>query len=180
MANGYGGTTTADIAARARVSLDTVYAAVGRKPAVLRELVEMSISGSDEAVPAEQRDYVLQVRAAPTAVMKIAIYARAITRIHQRMAPVFLAFRDAAATDQDCAALWGEISQRRATNMRSLAADLRGTGDLRADLTDEQVADIIWSMNAAEYWDLLTRERGWTPEQFEAWVADAWARLLLA
>lgn len=177
---GYSGTTTGDIAARAQVSLDTVYAAVGRKPALLRELVETSISGNDLAVPAEQRDYVVRIRAAPTAVAKIALYAGAITAIQQRMAPVFVALRDAAASDRDCAALWAEISQRRATNMRSFAADLRSTGELRADLTDQEVADIIWSMNAAEYWDLLVRQRGWTPGRFETWIADAWRRLLLA
>ena len=34
-------------------------------------------------------------------------------------------------------------------------------------------------MNAAEYWDLLVRERGWTPAQFQNWLTDAWTRLLL-
>lgn len=179
VSNGYSATTVADIAARANVSLDTVYATVGRKPALLRELVETAISGTEQAVPADQRDYVNQVRAARTATAKISIYAQAITAIHQRMAPVFLALRDAAATDPDCADLWTEIATRRATNMRAFAADLRTTGQLRDDLTNDQVADIIWSMNAAEYWHLLVHERGWTPEQFRDWLTDAWTRLLL-
>jgi AcrR family transcriptional regulator len=179
VSNGYSATTIAEIAERARVSLDTIYATVGRKPALLRELVESAISGTDQAVPAAQRDYVKRVAAAATAVQKITIYAHAITAIQQRMAPVFLALRDAAANDGDCAALWGEIARRRASNMRVLAADLRSTGELREDLSDDQVADIIWSMNAAEYWDLLVRGRGWTPEAFANWLVDAWTRLLL-
>lgn len=180
VSRGYAATTVAEIAQRAGVSLDTVYAAVGRKPALLRELVETAISGVDEAVPAEQRDYVARVRAAATAHDKITIYADAITEIQQRMAPVFMALRHAAATDPDCAALWTEISQRRAANMRLFAADLRSTGELRTDLCDQQVADIIWSMNAAEYWVLLVHERRWTPEQFADWLTDAWTRLLLS
>ena len=64
--------------------------------------------------------------------------------------------------------------------MRRFAADLRSTGEVRADLSDEQVADIVWSMNAAEYWVLLVHERSWTPEQFADWLIDAWSRLLLA
>jgi hypothetical protein len=95
------------------------------------------------------------------------------------MAPVFLALRDAASTDPDCAALWSEIAQRRAANMLRFAADLRSTGELRDDLPDEQIADIIWSMNAAEYWVLLVNERGWTPDAFAGWLIDAWTRLLL-
>ena len=177
--NGYSATTIAEIAQRASVSPDTIYAAVGRKPALLRELVETAISGTEQAVPAEQRDYVQRIGAATGAIDKITIYAHAITAIQQRMAPVFLALRDAAATDTDCAALWSEIARRRATNMRAFAADLRSTGAVRADLSDDQVADIIWSMNAAEYWDLLVRERSWTPEQFTNWLIDAWTRLLL-
>jgi AcrR family transcriptional regulator len=180
VSNGYTATTVAEIAERARVSADTVYATVGRKPALLRELVETAISGSEQAVPAEQRDYVARIRAAISAREKITIYAQAITGIQQRMAPVFLALRDAASTDQECASLWAEIATRRATNMRTFAADLRTTGELRTDLSDNQVADIIWSMNAAEYWVLLVRERAWTPAQFEAWLTDAWTRLLLA
>jgi AcrR family transcriptional regulator len=179
IAHGYTATTVADIAAHARVSLDTVYATVGRKPALLRELVETALSGTEQAVPAEQRDYVTHMRAAATAREALTIYAHAIAGIQQRLAPVFLALRDAAGTDPDCAALWAEIAQRRATNMRKLAASLRGTRELRDDLTDDQVADIIWSMNGAEYWDLLVHQRAWTPDQFADWLTDAWTRLLL-
>ena len=35
-------------------------------------------------------------------------------------------------------------------------------------------------MNSAEYWDLLVRERSWTPDEFARWLTDAWTRLLLA
>src|SRR5664279_2427149 len=180
VSNGYSATTIADIAERAQVSLDTIYATVGRKPALLRELVETAISGTDQAIPADQRDYVRRISAAPTAVDKITIYAHAITGIQQRMAPVFLALRDAATTDRECASLWAEIAERRATNMRTFAAELRATGELRGDLSDDQVADIIWSMNAAEYWVLLVRERSWSPDQFAQWLTDAWTRVLLA
>jgi hypothetical protein len=63
--------------------------------------------------------------------------------------------------------------------MHAFAAELRATGELRDDRTDDQIADIIWSTNAPEYWDLLVRERGWTPEQFTTHLADTWIRLLL-
>ena len=177
--NGYTATTVTEIAQRAGVSVDTVYATVGRKPALLRELVETAISGTEQAVPADQRDYVARMRAADSAQDMITIYAHAITAIQQRLAPVFLALRDAAGTDPDCAALWTEIAERRAANMRRLAADLRTKGGLRSDLSDDRVADIIWSMNSSEYWVLLVRERSWTADQFADWLVDAWSRLLL-
>jgi AcrR family transcriptional regulator len=176
---GYTRTTIAEIATRAGVAADTVYATVGRKPMLLRELVETAISGSAHAVPAEQRDYVRELQAAATARDKLTIYANAIAHIQERLGPVFLVVRDAAGTDPECAALWSGIADRRAANMRNLAAELRATGEIREDLTDQQVADVIWSMNATEYWDLLVRQRGWESDAFARWLADAWTRLLL-
>jgi hypothetical protein len=64
--------------------------------------------------------------------------------------------------------------------MRDFAADLRATGELRNDLDDSAVADVIWSMNGTECWMLLVGRRGWPPERFRDWIADAWRRLLLA
>jgi AcrR family transcriptional regulator len=177
---GYAATSIAAIAARAGVAVDTVYAAGGRKPALLRELVETSLSGTDQTVPAVQRDYVIRMRAARSAREKLEIYAAAVSAIGVRMAPIHRALAEAAVTDGDCAALRAEIDARRATNMRLLAADLRTTGELRPDLTDEEVADIVWSMNAAEYRALLVGERGWSAERFGAWLFDAWTRLLIA
>lgn len=178
--HGYAATTVADIARRARVAVDTVYAAVGRKPALLREVLETAISGSDQAVPAEQRDYVARVRAAKSAQEKIETYVAALVEIQPRLAPVYLALRDAAATDPDSAATWREISERRARNMRAFAADLRATGELRTDLSDDDIADIVWSMNGPEYWTLLVSDRGWSPGQFGNHLTDAWQRLFLA
>ncbi|MEU4317531.1 helix-turn-helix domain-containing protein [Nocardia fluminea] len=176
---GYAATTVAEIATQAGVSVDTVYASIGRKPVLLRELVETALSGTDHAIPARQREYVRAIREANGAEGKIAIYAEALVAIQQRLAPIFLTLREAATTDASCARVWAEISERRAVNMREFAADLRGTGQLRDDLSDDEVADIIWSMNATEYWVLLVGERQWTAERFRDWLADAWIRLLL-
>jgi len=176
---GYAATTIAEIARSAQVAVDTVYATVGRKPALLREVLETAISGTDQAVPASDRDYVARIRSADTAGEKLTLYANAIVQIQSRLAPVYLAIRDAAATDPDSAALWAEINGRRAANMRNLAADLRATGELRPDLSDDDVADIIWSMNGAEYWVLMVGDRGWSHQRFGEFLADAWARLLL-
>ena len=98
---GYRGTTIAAVAQRAGVSVATVYELVGRKPAILRELMEQAISGSDHAVAALDRDYVKAIAAEPGAANKLAIYAAAVTDIQQRMSPLFLALRDASSTDAD-------------------------------------------------------------------------------
>src|SRR5260370_36231705 len=75
---GYTATPMTAIAEQAGVALDTVYASAGRKPELARLLIETAISGSSQAVPAGDRDYVRAIQAAPDADTKIAIYASAM------------------------------------------------------------------------------------------------------
>jgi AcrR family transcriptional regulator len=176
---GYRATTIAAIAATAEVNLDTVYELVGRKPVLLRELIEQALSGTDHPVVAEQRDYVIAMRDEPDPAHKLVIYAQAVREIQVRMAPLFLALRDASATEPDAHQVWQNISNRRAANMRLLVRDLQDAGGLRADLSVEAAADIVWATNSSELYVMLTVERGWSADQYEHWLADSWCRLLL-
>lgn len=178
--HGYGAMTMERIAGEAGVALDTIYASVGRKPTLLKLLVEAALSGTDEAVPAEERDYVRRIRTAPRAAEKLGIYAHALRLIHPRLAPLVRALRDAAAAHPSLASLWREISERRRRNMELFAADLIATGDVRSDLDREEIADVLWTMSAPELYLLLVDERAWLPDRFERWLASAWKRLFLA
>jgi AcrR family transcriptional regulator len=176
---GYVAATMPAIAQAAGVALDTVYATVGKKPSLFRLLVEMAISGSDRAVPAEERDYVRAIRAEADAARKLRIYAAALRSIQPRLAPLIRVLQGAAPLDPELNALWQGISERRAKNMRLLANDLAVTGRLRTGLSVARAADIIWSMNSPEFYLLLVEQRGWSPKEFERWLANAWIRLLL-
>lgn len=175
---GYAGTAVGQVADRAGVSVDTVYTSVGRKPQLLLAVLDTVLAGGDEPVPAEERDYVRAIRAARTAEEKIAVYARTLGELLPRTAPLLEALREAAGTDPGCAAAWAQVNDRRAANMLLFARDLRGTGRLRADLSDQEVADIVWSTNAVEYAGLLT-SRGWDGPRIGALLEDLWTRLLL-
>ncbi|MEO6126653.1 MAG: TetR/AcrR family transcriptional regulator, partial [Ilumatobacteraceae bacterium] len=140
---GYRGTTIAEIAGRADVHVDTVYELVGRKPVLLKELIEQAISGTDRAVIAEERDYVKALQAEPHARNKLAMYARAVRAIQSRIAPLLVALRDAAETEPEARQVWLETSNRRAKNMRKFARDLHRTTELRADVSIEQAADVV-------------------------------------
>jgi AcrR family transcriptional regulator len=177
---GYRATTIAAIAAQAGVNADSVYELVGRKPVVLRELIEQAISGTDRAVPAEERDYVRAMQASHDPAEKLEIYARAMRRIHARMAPLHLALRDASATESEAQEVWGQVSERRAANMRRLVEDLKTTGQVRQDLSVCDAADVVWVTNSAEVYVMLTVERGWSPLRYERWLVDSWCRLLLS
>ena len=177
---GYRATTIAEIARAADVHVDTIYELVGRKPDLLRELIERAISGTDRALAPSQRGYVQEMGKEPDPARKLAIYARAIRDIHDRMAPLLLALGDAATTDDEAHQVWREISDRRAQNMRHLVRDLGPDGTLRAGLSVDEAADVIWATASAELFVLFTQQRRWTPRAYERWLADTWSRLLLA
>jgi AcrR family transcriptional regulator len=179
VSRGYRATTIAAVAGKAGVHVDTVYELVGRKPVLLRELIEQAISGTDRAVAPQERDYVKAIRAASDPVRKLTVYAGAMREIQARMAPLLLALRDASTTEPEAEQVWREISDRRAANMRKLVQDLEAVGGLRAGLSVDDAADVIWATNSSELYLLLTVERGWSPDRYERWLADAWCRLLL-
>jgi AcrR family transcriptional regulator len=176
---GYEPTTVAQIARRAEVSVDTVYAAVGRKPQLVRTVIDDLLGEGRGPVLAEQREYVERIRATEGAAAKLAVYAAALARLHPQVAPLVEALRDAGRGDEECRRAWQELVERRAANMRTFAAELRSTGELRDDLDDAAVGDVVWATNSPEYF-LLLASRGWSPEQYRAHLVDLWSRLLLS
>lgn len=174
---GYVRTTMAAIAVGAGVSVDTVYELVGRKPDLFRLLIETAISGQDQAVPADERDYVHRIQAEPSAVGKLRIYAHALPAIHARLAPLVTVLQAAATAEPELGDLWRNIAERRATNMHRLAAELHAAGGLTVPV--DQAADIIWATNSSEVYTLLVVQRAWTPERYSQWLADSWELLLL-
>lgn len=178
-ARGYSGTSVSDIAAAAGVSVDTLYSAVGRKPQLLLAVHDMELAEGTPTSDPARRDYVIRMRAADTAVEKLTIYADALAQLLPRTVPLLASLREAGHTDPACREVYRSVEERRADNMRLLAADLRTTGEVRDDLDDDAVADLVWSMNGPDYFQLI-RSRGRTPEQYAALVRDVWIRTLLA
>jgi hypothetical protein len=92
--------------------------------------------------------------------------------IHHRNAGVLLALRPGAASDRELARLLRELEQRRGIDVEqgvSLATGRAGT---------RQECDGLWAVFAVEVYHLLTALRGWTPQQYETWLADVIDRLL--
>jgi hypothetical protein len=65
-----------------------------------------------------------------------------------------------------------EREQRRRINVEQGAALVAGRA-----VTAEEV-DGLWALVAVEVYQMLTELRGWTPQQYESWLADVIERLL--
>jgi AcrR family transcriptional regulator len=177
---GYAATTMADIATTAGVALDTIYDTIGTKPQLFRLLIETAISGTDEPIEVLDRDYIARLRGEPDPRAKLAIYADALTRIHARLAPLYLAARAIASDDPELAHIWEAMHARRARNMPLLIEHLRTTGMLRADTTTTEAADSVWAINSTEVYLLLRDQRGLSDDAYASWLTRTLTQLLLA
>ncbi len=177
--SGYATATVAAVARRAGVSVDTVYTSVGRKPQLLLAVHDMALGGGAEPVPSDQRDYVAAIRAASGGRAKLEVYAAALGERLPAVVPLAESLRAAAEQDPQCRAVLVAVDERRASNMLALAAELRSTGDLRAELSDDRVAHVLWTTNSAAFY-LLATAGGRGPEDYVRMVLDLWCRTLLA
>lgn len=173
----YALTTIGAIAAEAGVSPDTIYKSFGGKPGLVRAIRARALEG-EGPVPAEQRSDELQARE-PDARKIIEAWGTLTTEIAPRVAPILLLIRAAAATDPEVLALLDEMDTDRLRRMTRNARRLRDTGQLRADITLRQATDVLWTYSAPELYELLVLRRGWPPEKFGRFVADAMIDALL-
>ena len=176
---GYAATTVGAIAAAAGVSVETVYKTFGNKPGLVKAVVDVAIVGDDEPVPMLERDRVRQMKEEPDARRKLNLYAGHLEESAPRRVPIELLVRAAAASDAGAAEVWEQLETERLTGMAFLAQDLKEGGHLRPEISIDDARDVLWAYISAELYELLVIKRGWTPEHYSRWVADAVAAALL-
>ncbi len=63
--------------------------------------------------------------------------------------------------------------------MGRFAGLLAERGALRAGLSVDEAADLLWTLASHQVHELLVVQRGWSAERYQTWLADALARELL-
>ena len=179
MERGYTGTTIEQIAQEAGVAVETLYATFGSKRAVLSRLVGVSVVGDDEPVPLLERQGPQAVRREPDQRRQVGIFAHDMREIMARMGPIFGIMRTAAETEPDIAELLRGILQNRLQGITQFARWVVANGPLRDGLAVEDAAETTWALTSAEVHHLLTVDRGWSHDRYEAWLRDILTRLLL-
>jgi len=177
--DGYAATTMAAIAAEAGVALKTVYVAFETKSGLLRALWHLLLRGDEADVPVGDRPWYRDVVAEDDPVRQIALTAHNSRLVKERAAALMRVIRSAATADADIAVLWDRIQSDFHANQSAIVEALARNGALRPDLDVARAADVLWTLNHPDVWLLLVGERGWTPEEFEAWFAGAVREQLL-
>jgi len=178
--DGYPATTIESIAETANVSAKTVYLAHTSKSALLRAVWDRALKGDTDDAPVAQRTWYQAVLAEPDGLRQIEMIAANSCIVKRRIGPMLRAIRSARETDPDGAALWALIQSDFHANQRGVVEAIAGHGNLRTDIDVDTATDVLWTLNHPDVWLLLTGERGWSPEAFEAWFRQTLAQQLLA
>jgi TetR/AcrR family transcriptional regulator, regulator of autoinduction and epiphytic fitness len=171
---GYAGTTIRDIADQADVAWQTVYAVFGGKRALLSAVfdVAVAVAGDDEPMPVPERPFVQATSDAGDPRDKARIFARHLRETGARIAPVLAVIESAATTHPEIAGLWLELQDQLLRGMTMAADGFRQQGALRPGLSVARAADILWFYAGPWAYRGLVTGRGWTLDEYEAWIGD--------
>lgn len=160
-----------DIAEAAGTSIETVYAHFGSKPELLKQVLDVGVVGDDEPVAlADRPEFTALSQGTPG--QRAAAAAALVTAISRRTSGVQRTLREAATVEPELAARLEEARGRQRLNVRAGGAMVAGH-----ELSSAE-AEGLWAVISVEVYELLTGSAGWSPDQYEQWLAGAIIRLL--
>jgi AcrR family transcriptional regulator len=176
---GYAATTIEAISALSDVPPATVYRLFSSKLGILKELLDVSVAGDDEAIPLPDRPHVRALLADPDPRQQLSGFAGITRGIMTRTEPLHRILVSAAGSDPGAATLLAEQTRHRQQGQGRIARALARAGALRPELSEREAADIIHALMSPEVYRLLVADRGWSPERYERWLAQTLAGQLL-
>jgi AcrR family transcriptional regulator len=170
---GYAATTMAAVAAEAGVALKTVYLAFETKAGVLRAVWNSGLRGDEGELPVQEQEWYREVLNEREPARRLLLNARNSAAGKGRIAGIAGVIREAAPADAEIGELWSRIQTEYRANQRAVVEPLAAGGLLAPSIDVERAADILWTINHPNTWQLLVGERGWTPEEYERWAGGA-------
>ena len=169
--NGYDGTTIDGIARAAGVSTQTVYAAFGSKRGIVAELLERARFG-----PA-YGEVVSRAMGTDDPRERLRFTARIARQIYEAEQAEFAVLRGAGAVSPELAALEQGLEDQRHTKQAPIVALLSAAGLLA--VSEREAADVLFMLTARDVYRMLVQGRGWSPTEYEAWLAEHLEKSLL-
>ena len=172
VAQGYGRTTIAEIAATAGVAVETIYAAFRNKPTLLRHVWFASFRGDEEDVRFVDRPEVRAVLAEPDLATRFGRHAVVATAVFRRINPLLVALQGAAASEPAAAAMLAEWDEGRLDACATYAEAAAATGQLA--VSEAECREVLAATMDGALWQRLVAESGWADERFAAWLGRLW------
>jgi AcrR family transcriptional regulator len=169
---GYAATTIEAISDRSDTPQATVYRLFSSKLGILKEVLDVSVGGDDEAVAMTERPQVRGLLSDEDPKKQLAGFAALLRQVMARVGSVHRILADAAKSDEDAASLLAEVARQRHEGQRRIARSLARSGALRPGLRERDAADIVHAIASPEVYGLLVIDRGWSGERYEKWLGS--------
>jgi AcrR family transcriptional regulator len=170
---GFANTTVKELAERAGVAVQTIYATFGSKAGVVLGLVDLL----DEEAGVEVIQADIQRTEDPREMLRLT--ARIIRQIRERCGDIVNMARQGASTDQRLASVLAEGTRRQHAALATITQTLHSQGALRDGLNAQTAADIAAALLSDEICDVLVDQRQWSYDRYERWLGDALVQQLL-
>ena len=170
---GYAGMTIEGIAERAEVSAQSVYAIFKSKTGILMELLDQSTFGAD------YEEAVRQALSASDPESRLRLAAPIARQIHDAQSATFDLLRGSGVVAPELAKLEQERECLRYERQERMIMSLRDAGRLLPELTYSTARDILWMLTGRDVYRMLVRERKWSSQKYQDWLADTLVRSLL-
>ncbi|HLX78190.1 MAG TPA: TetR/AcrR family transcriptional regulator [Acidimicrobiales bacterium] len=172
----YVATTMAEIARVAGVALQSVYSAGQSKADLLHLVADLAVAGDDQEVMLLERPSYAAVAAEANPERQVQMIATLIASTMERLAPVWVAYREAAAVDGKAAANLVAAHRRRHETFAGMIGTLP-RDRLRSSV--EEATDTAWAIGSIDVFLLLRSIQGWDAAQYAKWVSQTLVNQLL-
>ena len=180
MERGYAGATAEAIATEAGVSAQTIYAIFKNKKRILVSLINVSpATGVEDHTPMSERPNVQAVAQEHDRRRQLQMFAQVVAANLEQVSVVFEIMTEAAKNEPEFDRIVKKLNKQRLENMTFAVQQFASHGSFRDEISFEYARDIVWTLTSGEVFLLLTRERGWSKEQYAEWLADMLIRALL-
>jgi len=181
---GYAATTIEAISAASGVPSATVYRLFTSKLRLLQGLFnttlpEGTVGADGDPAPAPDHPRLGVLLTEPDPRAQVATFAGIARDILSRGAEVYPILVTAAGSDPQAADLLAAYTRTREQGQGHLSRSLASRRSLRPGLTEQAAADIVHALASPEVYRLLVSGRGWSPVQYEQWLAATLASQLL-
>jgi AcrR family transcriptional regulator len=177
LSRGYVATTMADIAREAGVALQSVYTAGQSKAELLHLVTDLAVAGDDQEVMLVERPEIMAVAAESDPQLQVHTLATLIAATLERLAPVWIAYREAAAVDPKAAANLVAAHRRR---RESFGAMTRMLPEHRLRQPLDRSADTMWAIGSIDVFLLLRTVLEWDAAQYSEWLSRTLVDQLVA
>lgn len=170
VATGYTGTSLADIAQAADVSVETVKL-VGPKRRLLLNAFTHSFAGNDDIASLADHGPITEITAEIDNTCYLAGIVHFVAESNRRSSVLWTTLLSAAASDALLREELDGLQQRRRADILVLVDELRSRGLTQTDQPRETTADAISFILSPEGYNQLVLDAGWSQPDYEAWLS---------